>query len=70
MVGEVLDVMKTLAREGMTMVVVTHEMGFAREVGTRVIFMDGGKIVEENTPDRIFSNPESERLKSFLKKIL
>lgn len=70
MVGEVLDVMKTLAREGMTMVVVTHEMGFAKEVGTRVIFMDGGKIVEENSPDRLFANPESERLKSFLKKIL
>ncbi len=71
MVGEVLDVMKRLAREeGMTMVVVTHEMGFAREVGSRVIFMDGGKIVEEGTPDEIFSAPKSERLKSFLAKVL
>ena len=70
MVGEVLDVMKSLAREGMTMVVVTHEMGFAKEVGTRVIFMDGGKIIEENTPSELFANPKSDRLKSFLKKIL
>ena len=70
MVGEVLDVMKQLAREGMTMVVVTHEMGFAREVGSRVIFMDEGKIVEENPPSAIFDNPESDRLKSFLKKVL
>ncbi len=70
MVGEVLDVMKSLARDGMTMVVVTHEMGFAKEVGTRVIFMDGGTIIEENTPNELFSNPKSERLKSFLKKIL
>ncbi|UOO38793.1 amino acid ABC transporter ATP-binding protein [Oscillospiraceae bacterium CM] len=70
MVGEVLDVMKGLAREGMTMVVVTHEMGFAREVSSRVIFMDGGKIVEENTPEVLFSNPESERLKAFLAKVL
>jgi len=70
MVGEVLDVMKTLARDGMTMVVVTHEMGFAKEVGTRVIFMDGGKIIEENSPEELFNNPHSERLKSFLAKIL
>jgi len=70
MVGEVLDVMKQLANDGMTMVVVTHEMGFAREVGTRVIFMDEGKIVEENTPEGLFSSPKSERLKSFLAKVL
>ncbi len=70
MVGEVLDVMKQLAREGMTMVVVTHEMGFAREVGSRVVFMDEGKIVEENPPSVLFDRPESERLKSFLKKVL
>ena len=70
MVGEVLDVMKQLARDGMTMVVVTHEMGFAREVGDRVIFMDEGKIVEENKPTEIFDNPRSERLKGFLAKVL
>ena len=70
MVGEVLDVMKDLARQGMTMVVVTHEMGFAREVASRVIFMDGGKVIEENTPKEIFENPQSERLKSFLAKVL
>jgi len=70
MVGEVLDVMKQLALDGMTMVVVTHEMGFAREVGTRVIFMDEGKIVEENTPEELFSAPKSDRLKSFLAKVL
>ena len=70
MVGEVLDVMKELAREGMTMVVVTHEMGFAREVGSRVVFMDGGVIVEENSPRELFTNPQSERLKSFLAKVL
>ena len=70
MVGEVLDVMKQLARDGMTMVVVTHEMGFAREVGTRVMFMDYGIIVEENHPDKLFSSPKSERLQSFLAKIL
>lgn len=70
MVGEVLEVMKTLASEGMTMVVVTHEMGFAREVGTRVIFMDEGKIVEENTPDKFFDSPGSDRLKDFLAKVL
>ena len=70
MVGEVLDVMKQLAHDGMTMVVVTHEMGFAKEVGTRVIFMDEGKIVEENTPEELFSSPKSERLQSFLEKVL
>ena len=70
MVGEVLDVMKNLAREGMTMVVVTHEMGFAREVGTRVIFMDEGRIIEENAPDEFFTNPQNPRLKDFLSKVL
>ena len=70
MVGEVLEVMKDLAKSGMTMVCVTHEMGFAREVGTRVIFMDCGKIVEENTPEQIFTNPQNERLVSFLQKVL
>ncbi|MDE7055513.1 MAG: ATP-binding cassette domain-containing protein, partial [Oscillospiraceae bacterium] len=70
MVGEVLEVMKDLAHEGMTMVVVTHEMGFAREVGSRVIFMDGGVIVEENTPGELFTHPKSERLQSFLAKVL
>ena len=70
MVGEVLDVMKQLAREGMTMVVVTHEMGFAREVGDRVIFMDGGKIIEEGTPSEIFDHPKNQRLQEFLGKIL
>ncbi len=70
MVGEVLEVMKHLAAEGMTMVVVTHEMGFAREVGDRVIFMDGGQIIEEGTPAEIFDHPKSERLQSFLAKVL
>lgn len=70
MVGEVLDVMKSLASEGMTMVVVTHEMGFAREVGDRVIFMDQGIIMEEGTPQQIFSNAQNERTKSFLSKVL
>ena len=70
MVGEVLEVMRHLAESGMTMVVVTHEMGFAREVGSRVIFMDEGRIVEENTPDQIFDNPQSPRLQSFLAKVL
>ena len=70
MVGEVLEVMKALARDGMTMVVVTHEMGFAREVGTRVIFMDEGKIVEENAPQEFFAHPKSERLQDFLAKVL
>jgi len=70
MVGEVLDVMKELANEGMTMVVVTHEMGFAREVASRVVFMDRGKIMEQGTPAEIFENPQSERLKTFLAKVL
>lgn len=70
MVGEVLDVMKELASQGMTMVVVTHEMGFAKEVGTRVIFMDHGKIMEENNPKDFFENPQNERLKDFLSKVL
>ena len=70
MVGEVLEVMRDLAREGMTMVVVTHEMGFAREVGTRVIFMDEGHIMEENTPQELFDHPQCERLQSFLAKVL
>ena len=70
MVGEVLDVMKSLADEGMTMVVVTHEMGFAREVGDRVLFMDDGIIGEEGTPEEVFGNPKSERLQSFLAKVL
>ena len=70
MVGEVLQVMKDLAHEGMTMVVVTHEMGFAREVGHRVIFMDGGYIVEEGKPQDIFSNPQADRTKNFLAKVL
>ena len=70
MVGEVLDVMKELAREGMTMAVVTHEMGFAREVGDRVIFMDSGKIVEVNTPNELFDHSQNERTKLFLSKVL
>ena len=70
MVGEVLDVMKGLADTGMTMVVVTHEMGFAREVGTKVLFMDEGIIMEENTPQEFFSNPKSQRLQDFLSKVL
>lgn len=70
MVGEVLEVIKQLAREGMTMVVVTHEMGFAREVGDRVIFMDGGLIMEENTPKELFENPQHERTIEFLSKVL
>ena len=70
MVGEVLEVMRGLARDGMTMVVVTHEMGFAREVATRVLFMDGGRIVEQNTPQELFDHPKSERLKNFLAKVL
>ena len=70
MIGEVLDVMQTLAREGMTMVVVTHEMGFAREVANRVIFMDFGAIVEEGTPDTLFNNPQYERTRLFLSQIL
>ena len=70
MVGEVLEVMKNLADAGMTMVVVTHEMGFAREVATRVIFMDCGTIIEENSPEEIFNNPQNERLRAFLEKVL
>ena len=70
MVGEVLEVMKDLAREGMTMVVVTHEMGFAREVGSRVLFMDGGKLLEENSPDTFFDHPQHPRTKLFLSKVL
>ena len=70
MVGEVLQVMKELADDGMTMVVVTHEMGFAREVGTRVVFMDDGYIVEDSTPEEFFGNPKSPRLKDFLSKVL
>ncbi len=70
MVGEVLDVMKELAAEGMSMVVVTHEMGFAREVADKVIFMDAGQLVEEGTPEEIFDHPKSERLQSFLQKVI
>lgn len=70
MVGEVLAVMKDLANKGMTMVVVTHEMGFAREVGSRVLFMDDGYVVEEGTPEEVFTNPQNERTKEFLSKVL
>ena len=70
MVGEVLEVMKQLARDGMTMVVVTHEMGFAREVGTKIVFVDEGVIVEQNAPEEFFSNPKSPRLREFLSKVL
>lgn len=70
MVGEVLDVMKSLAKDGMTMIVVTHEMGFAKEVGDRVIFMDDGKIVETGTPDEIFNNPKHPRTQDFLRKVI
>jgi polar amino acid transport system ATP-binding protein len=70
MVGEVLEVMKELANEGMTMVVVTHEMGFAREVGSRVLFMDEGRIVEQGPPAELFGNPQNPRLKEFLSKVL
>ena len=70
MVGEVLSVMKELAREGMTMIVVTHEMGFAREVGSRIFFMDEGKILEQGTPDEVFGNPKHPRLQEFLAKVL
>ncbi len=70
MVGEVLDLMIQLAEEGMTMVVVTHEMGFAREVGTRVLFMDEGQILEQNTPKEFFANPQNPRTRDFLSKIL
>ena len=70
MVGEVLDLMKQLAEEGMTMVVVTHEMGFAKEVGTRILFMDEGVIMEQNTPEEFFANPQTDRAKEFLSKVL
>ena len=70
MVGEVLSVMKELAADGMTMVVVTHEMGFAREVGNRILFMDGGKIVEQGSPDAVFNHPQNPRLRDFLSKVL
>ena len=70
MVGEVLEVMRQLAQEGMTMVVVTHEMGFAREVGNRILFMDGGKIVEQGSPDAVFNHPQNPRLRDFLSKVL
>ena len=70
MVGEVLEIMKELAHDGMTMAVVTHEMGFAREVATRVMFMDEGVILEQGTPDAIFSNPREERTKNFLASVL
>ena len=70
MVGEVLEVMKELAEDGMTMVVVTHEMGFAREVGNRVLFMDEGKIVEQGSPDQVFNHPQNHRLQDFLSKVL
>ena len=70
MVGEVLQLMKELADDGMTMVIVTHEMGFAREVATRVMFMDEGVIAEEGTPDEIFHHPKNERLQDFLSKVL
>ncbi|MFC6456114.1 MULTISPECIES: amino acid ABC transporter ATP-binding protein [Paenibacillus] len=70
MVGEVLDVMKQLAKDGMTMVVVTHEMGFAREVGSRLVFMDGGKIIEQGNPAEVFANPQQARTKEFLGKVL
>ncbi len=70
MVGEVLDVMKALAKSGMTMIIVTHEMGFAKEAATRVIFMDQGKMIEENTPQEFFTNPKTDRCKNFLNRIL
>ncbi len=70
LVGEVLEVMKQLAQEGMTMVVVTHEMGFAREVGSRVLFMDEGRVIEEGPPAEFFANPREERTRSFLRKVL
>ena len=70
MVGDVLEVMQELAKEGMTMLIVTHEMGFARKVANRVIFTDGGEILEDNTPDQVFENPQHPRLKDFLNKVL
>lgn len=70
MVGEVLNVIRDLAQEGMTMIIVTHEMGFAREVADRVLFIDGGKVLEQGTPQELFQNPQQERTKSFLAKVL
>ena len=70
MVGEVLNVMKSLANDGMTMVIVTHEMGFAKEVGDRVLFIDEGKVLESGTPEEIFNNPKNQRTKDFLSKVL
>ena len=70
MVGEVLEIMRELADDNMTMIVVTHEMGFAREVASRVLFMDGGNIVEQGTPQELFSNPKEKRTKDFLSKVL
>ena len=70
MVGEVLSVIQDLAKEGVTMVVVTHEMGFAKKVGTRILFMDGGMIAEEGTPQQIFEDPQNERTKDFLSKVI
>ena len=70
MVGEVLNVIRDLAKEGMTMVIVTHEMGFAREVADRVLFIDGGKVLEQGTPQELFGNPQQERTKNFLAKVL
>ena len=70
MVGEVLNVMKQLANDGMTMVIVTHEMGFAREVGDRILFMDAGQIIEEGVPEELFANPQSPRTQDFLSKVL
>ncbi len=70
MVGEVLSLIKGLADEGMTMVIVTHEMGFAREIATRILFMDGGNVTEQGSPEKIFTNPENDRLKDFLSKVL
>ena len=70
MVGEVLEIMRELANDNMTMIVVTHEMGFAREVASRVLFMDGGNIVEQGTPQELFSNPKEKRTQDFLSKVL
>ena len=70
MVGEVLDVMKSLAESGMTMIIVTHEMGFAREVASRVMFMDDGLVLEDGSPEQVFNNPQNERTRGFLSKIL
>ena len=70
MIGEVLDVMRDLAKQGMTMVIVTHEMSFARDVASRIIFLDGGKIIEQGSPAQIFDAPKSERLRDFLAKVL